>query len=372
MVVLDGPINVAGGYITGSVVALNGPIRITGASLIGGDVLGGEKVGVEAGAKVGGQIRQNVGFTLQGPLGALGILVGGAAIAFSVLLLGLLLLLLAPRGADRVATAVRTAPLASFGWGLLLAIGLPLVCVALMVSIVGLPLGLTLLLALSLLFLAGLAWSAWVLGRLLVKPPRSRWLALLAGWAIVALLGLVPFLNLVVWGLASVLGIGAALVAIWRARGSARGGRHRVGGLIPEAPLVVPEVPPKAIAVGGGRPPRPESGARADLPLHLRRLTQPLRRPMAEMIPATTPATTPNATAPFRSRSTFAPSSTTAPGASNAPTKPPWPTRALPSDTIDWVRPRSIVTSPAARIGPQSAVCSSTSPPAAVAPPRRS
>ena len=262
VVVVDGPINVAGGYITGSVVALNGPIRITGVSLIGGDVLGGEKVGVEAGAKVGGQIRQNVGFTLQGPLGALGILVGGAAIAVSVLLLGLLLLLLAPRGADRVATAVRTAPLASFGWGLLLAIGLPLVCVALMVSIVGLPLGLTLLLALSLLFLAGLAWSAWVLGRLLVKPPRSRWLAFIAGWAIVALLGLVPFLNLAVWGLASVLGIGAALVAIWRARGSARGGRHRVGGLIPEAPVVLPEVPPKAVTTvaGDGHPaPSPES-----------------------------------------------------------------------------------------------------------------
>jgi hypothetical protein len=130
-----------------------------------------------------------------------------------------------------------------------------------MASIVGLPLGLTLLLALALLFLAGLAWSAWVLGRVLVKPPRSRWLAFLAGWAIVALLGLVPFLNLAVWGLASVLGIGAALVAIWRARGSTRGGRHRVGGLIPEAPVVVPEVPPKAVTTiaGDGHPaPSPE------------------------------------------------------------------------------------------------------------------
>jgi hypothetical protein len=256
VVVLDGPINVVGGYITGSVVALNGPIRITGPSLIGGDVLGGEMVSVEAGAKIGGQIRQNVGFTLQGPLAALGILVGGAAIAVSVLLLGFLLLLLAPRGADRVATAVSTAPLASFGWGLVIAIGLPLACVALMVAIVGLPLGLAVLLALSLLFLMGLAWSAWALGRLMVRAPRSRWLAFLAGWAIVALLGLVPFLNLAVWGLASVLGLGAALVAIWRARGGARGGRHRVGGLIPEAPVLLPEAAVKAPAASGdGQPP---------------------------------------------------------------------------------------------------------------------
>jgi len=259
VVVFDGPVTIAGGYITGTVVALNGPIRITGPALIGGDVLGGRDVTVDPGVKVGGQVRQDVGFTLRGPLAALGILLGSAAIAFSVLLLGLALLLIAPRGADRVAGAAATAPLASFGWGLLVAVVLPIVCVALMVSIVGLPLGLTLLLAISFLFLLGLSATAWVIGRALVRAPRNRWLALLAGWAIVAVVSLVPFLNLALWTLGSVFGLGAMLVAAWRVRGGARGGRHRAGGAIPELATPAPPIPTSSVAAAaaadGSAPP---------------------------------------------------------------------------------------------------------------------
>lgn len=251
VVVLDGPITVAGAYVTGNVVALNGPIRVSGPSLIGGDVLGGERVSVEAGAKVGGQVRQDVGFTLQGPLAALGVLLGGAAIALSVLVLGLLLLLLAPRGADRVAAAASTAPFASLGWGVLVAIVLPVLAVALMVTIVGLPLGLTLLLALAFLGFVGLAWTAWAIGRALVQPPRNRGLAFLAGWGIVAVVGLVPFLDLALWVLGAAFGIGAMTVAIWRLRGSGRGGRHRAR-VAPEMPVRVPE------AAAPPAPPEPE------------------------------------------------------------------------------------------------------------------
>ena len=248
VVVLNGPVTIAGGYVTGTVVALNGPIRITGPSLIGGDVLGGQGVTVDPGVKVGGEVRQNVGFTLRGPLALLGILLGAAAIAFSVLLLGLALLLIAPRGADRIANAATTAPLASFGWGLLLSLGLPVVCVALMVSIVGLPLGLTLLLTISFLFLLGLTGTAWAIGRAVVRAPKNRWLAFLAGWAIVAVVSLVPYLNLALWGLGSIFGLGAMLVSAWRVRGGSRGGRHRAGGAIEEFATPVPPASPVATA----------------------------------------------------------------------------------------------------------------------------
>lgn len=246
IVVLDGPVTIAGGYITGTVVALNGPIRITGPALIGGDVLGGQGVTVDPGVKVGGQVRENVGFTLREPLAVLGILLGAAAIAFSVLLLGLALLMIVPRGADRVAGAASTAPLASFGWGLVLFLGLPMACVLLMVSIVGLPLGLTILLTTAFLFLLGLTWTAWSIGRALVRAPRNRWLSFLAGWAIVAVVSLVPFLNVALWALGAIFGLGAMLVAAWRTRGSARGGRHRAGGVpVTEfaTPVPIPATP---------------------------------------------------------------------------------------------------------------------------------
>ena len=189
-----------------------------------GDVLGAEAVKVEQGATIGGDVRQDVAFTPRGSLSVLGALLGGAAIAFSTLLVGLLLLLLAPRGADRVASAARSAPIASVGWGIVLAIGLPLLAVLAAATIVGLPLGLSLLLALGLRVPGG--------GDVvhLVGGPR-------AGSRTAIAVARVPrrvgdrargepgaLLNLAVWDLASVLGLGAALVAIWRARGSGAGG----------------------------------------------------------------------------------------------------------------------------------------------------
>jgi hypothetical protein len=242
VVVLDGPI-VIGGLVSGSVVALNGPIRLTADAQVGGDVLGAESVRIEPGATVKGTVRETVGFTLQGPLAALGILLGSVAIGVSTLVLLALLLLIAPRGAERVAAAGRTAPFASAGWGILFALGLPLVAVAAMITIVGLPLGLAVLLAMSLLFLIGYAWAMFAIGRLMVREPRSRWLALLAGWAVAAAVGLVPFLNLAAWALGGMFGFGAMTVAVWRVRAPRKVGRHRAG-TIPREPDVAPSPPP--------------------------------------------------------------------------------------------------------------------------------
>ena len=64
-----------------------------------------------------------------------------------------------------------------------------------------------------------------------VRAPRGRWTAFLSGWAILAAIGLVPILNTATWTLAPVLGLGAMVVAVWRARHGGRHGRHRPGGV---------------------------------------------------------------------------------------------------------------------------------------------
>ena len=261
VVVLDGSV-VIGGLVSGSVIALNGPIRLTADAQVGGDVLGAEAVRIEPGATVKGAVRETVGFTLQGPLAALGILLGSVAIGVSTLLLLALLLVITPRGSDRVATAARTAPFASAGWGILFALGLPFVAVAAMVTIVGFPLGLAVLLAMSLLFLVGYAWAVFAVGRLMVREPRNRWLALLAGWAVAAAIGLVPFLNLAAWSLGGMFGFGAITVAIWRARTPRKVGRHRAG-TIPREPDVAPapaSVTTLDLAGPPSEPPYPSSG----------------------------------------------------------------------------------------------------------------
>ena len=105
--------------------------------------------------------------------------------------------------------------LGSVGAGVL--VGLPLLAVLLMASVLGLPLGLTLLLALAFVLSVGFALSAWVVGRLLWSPPRSRWLALLFGWLVASVATAVPTAGTVVWFLAAGFGLGAAAVAAWRA-----------------------------------------------------------------------------------------------------------------------------------------------------------
>jgi cytoskeletal protein CcmA (bactofilin family) len=227
VVVLEGTVTVTG-QVNGSVIAADGAVRLAESARVGGDVFSSDSVLARPGAKVGGESRGDVRFSFEGPLVALGKLLGPVAVSVSVLLAGLTLLLLAPSGADAIADAMASAPLASVGWGLLVAIAVPVAAVALVISVLGLPLGLALFLSLGLWWLVGLTWAAWCAGRGLVRAPRGRASAFLAGWAIFAAIGLVPILNAALYTLAPPLGVGAMLVAAWRAReGGGRRGRHR-------------------------------------------------------------------------------------------------------------------------------------------------
>jgi hypothetical protein len=212
------------------VIAADGVVTLAASARVGGDVLASEPIRIRPGAKVRGDARGGTRFSLEAPLAVLGKLLGPVAISISVLFTGLVLVWLAPRGADAVADALTAAPLASLAWGILLALSVPVTAVALVVSVLGLPLGLALVLSLGLWWLIGLTWAAWCAGRGLVHAPRGRATAFVAGWAILAAVGLVPILNAAAWTLAPVLGLGAMVVAVWHARrGTGRHGRHRRG-----------------------------------------------------------------------------------------------------------------------------------------------
>jgi Polymer-forming cytoskeletal len=249
LVVLDGPVRVSG-TVRGDVAALDGPVTLVRGAHVTGDVwVARGRLVVEVGAVIDGSVRRGaVSFLSPGRLVTkLGFWV---AISVSTLLLGLLLLLLGPRAADAVAVNGRSAVGASIGWGAGLVIGLPVAAVVLLVTLVGIPFGLGLLLALGLLYSIGYAYAAWILGRVLVRPPRHggprRVPAFLAGWAILRAIGFVPVAGGVVWILAAGYGLGAATVAVWRAR---RGPR-------PVPPVSTPQV---RVASGFGPTPPPET-----------------------------------------------------------------------------------------------------------------
>lgn len=251
VVVLDGPI-VVNGQVSGAVIAVTGDVRLGPGAQVRGDVMAGGSVEADPAARVSGDVSEGVSFTLRGPLEAVARLLVWLALSLSTLLLLVALVLVAPRGVDAVHEAATTGPWSSAGWGVAALVGLPVLAVLLVVSVLGLPLGLTLLLALALLLFVGFALGAWTVGRLLWRPPRSRWLALLFGWLMASAVTAIPYVGGAAWVAGSGFGLGAATVATWRARGHR--GRHRAGLPVPAAP----EPPPSPDE--GVRPTKEEVG----------------------------------------------------------------------------------------------------------------
>lgn len=230
VVVIDGRIEVTG-QVSGSVVGVNGPVTIGPNAQILGDVMARDRLRIAEGARIGGAVREGAAFTFRTPIDLFGPFAAWLAVVVSTLVLLALLILFVPRGADAVAAAALGSPLISAGIGLGMFVGLPLLGVLALLSLVGLPLGLGLLLALLLVYSIGFSWSVYSVGRALWREPRSRWLALLFGWAVVAAVSAIPVVGGILWFVGAVGGLGAMTVAGWRARRT--GGRHRPGGKMP-------------------------------------------------------------------------------------------------------------------------------------------
>jgi len=140
----------------------------------------------------------------------------------STLVIGLVLVWLLGRGAERVLEAGRTRVGPAIGLGLLMFFGLPILAGLALVTVVGIPLGLVVLAALLLIYALGYSASGWVLGRSILRRPGAWVVAFLAGWAILRVVALIPILGGLVWFAAVVFGLGALAVAIWHGRGARR------------------------------------------------------------------------------------------------------------------------------------------------------
>lgn len=237
VVVVDGPVRIDGtvdgdvfvvsgdteisGEVTGDVTVLAEPAVINSGARIGGDLrYGDEEPEIASGAQIDGETSDEDWSDL-GPAGFIGWAVFWFALALSSLALGLLLLLIAPRAADAAYRQARDGAWESAAAGLAIFILLPILAVLALATLVGLPLGLGVLLALLPLGAIAYVTTLWVVGRALVKPPRGRVLAFLAGWAIFSALLLVPVLGILAWLAATVFGLGVLGMALWRARSPA-------------------------------------------------------------------------------------------------------------------------------------------------------
>ena len=216
VVVFDGATEISG-HVQQDVLVFSGPVTVRSGAQIDGDLITSETPTVESGATVVGEQQ---GISTQFDAQAFGVASRFAwwlSYSISTLILGLLLLLIAPALDVAITRAVRERVGAAVGWGALVFFLFPIVAVILLVTVVGLPLGIFMLLALALLYTVGYVAGAHAIGRLVVKPPTSRFLAFLAGWGILRVLGLIPIVGGLVWTLASIFGFGVLWVASRRA-----------------------------------------------------------------------------------------------------------------------------------------------------------
>lgn len=224
VVVVDGDL-VLHGQIEGNVAMVAGRAHLQPGSSVGGDITyGDEAPRIARTARIGGDVQKETWSDVVGLYSIVGAFVLWLAVGVSALILGILLLLIAPRAADAVFEQAQRRFWTAVGIGLAIAIAVPIAIFVAAITLVGLPLSIAL--GLAALPFAAIAYvtAAWALGRVIVKPPQGRIFAFLAGLAILRVAALLPAIGLLIGLAATIVGIGLLGGAIAAARQPAAAG----------------------------------------------------------------------------------------------------------------------------------------------------
>lgn len=208
------------GSVDGDVEAGAGSVSLGEDARIGGDLTYAGTLDRRPGASVEGTVTRRSEVAVDAPpRGRLPSVLLGAYAFLVNLLVGALLLLVAPTFAESVVRRVHRTTLVAGLLGLATAVLVPVALLVVAITIVGLPLAVVggLLFALVLwvgLLLGRYAVGAWLVG---FAGVRNRWAALVVGLLVVALVGAVPYVGGLVSGVVTLLGLGG-LVLVGRER----------------------------------------------------------------------------------------------------------------------------------------------------------
>lgn len=224
VVALGGDVSVTG-TVGGDVVALAGVVRLGPSAQVGGDLISGREPVIAGGAQVRGVVKSVGDARIAAGVGGAGrYLLGWLAMTVSALLLAMVLHWLVPR---RMLTAVlstaRRQPGKSLGVGLVMAIVLPVIALAAIITVIGIPFGVAILVAAGLLAFVGFVTAGWILGRYVEsRSERGRgwdprvWVAI--GVGILCAVTLIPVVGNLVWILASMVGVGSIAITFYESR----------------------------------------------------------------------------------------------------------------------------------------------------------
>lgn len=223
VVVIGGTARVAG-TVRGNVAAAGGRVELLPGARVGRDVLLYRSELVrDPEARIEGVVRERHPFGFDRLVGIV-FWLGGTVFA---VLAGLLFAGLAGRQLGEAAALIRNRTGASVLTAAILVIGLPLLAILAMLTIVGVPLGLVILLmVLPVLSVLGYVVAADAVGAALLRRIGGRaaaradaarpYLAAAVGVVLLQVLGLIPILGALVTVVAAPLGAGALVYRSWR------------------------------------------------------------------------------------------------------------------------------------------------------------
>ena len=216
---------VIAGTVDGDARLGGGSITLAPSATFGGDVeysVGDDDEFTNDGATVAGSLAENPDLEVGGgggfdapdfagpAFGAYGFLVN--------LLVGALLLLVVPGTSRRVADCVSGEPLWTGAIGLGALIGVPIALALLAITIVGVPVTLAGLVTYALAVWIATIYGRYAVGEWLLSYTglENRWVALLAGLIVVAVLVRIPFVGGLFQLLVLLLGLGAMATLLYR------------------------------------------------------------------------------------------------------------------------------------------------------------
>ena len=231
LTVIEGNATLHGATVE-TIVIVSGTLALEEGTTVTGNVRSIESTVTQAeGVEIAGDIKG-----VDAELIALGAFLGPAALLFALgmflasLVAGLLLAAIGSRQVRAAEEVIAGEPLKVFGVGLLGAIAIPVLAIVAMVTIVGAPLGIGILLGfLPLLAFVGFLVAGIFIGEELLgtrkEPAVARpYKGAVLGIVVLQVIGLVPIVGGLATAVASLLGLGAILLLGWRTvRGTGTG-----------------------------------------------------------------------------------------------------------------------------------------------------
>lgn len=221
LVVINGTATV-NGSVTGDIVVAEGSLVVSDGATVNDVSLFRSDMTQGANATVTGDITEENSYTGVGWGLTIFSVVFWIGTTIAILLAGFAIMALFGRQLDVAVQTINRRPMESVVSGLVTWVLVPILAILTFITIIGIPIGIGLLIVvIPLLALAGYMVAAYWLGLRVVTMANLRWgryLALLTGLVILALVNLLPWFGGVVTFIATLFGTGALVYALYRSR----------------------------------------------------------------------------------------------------------------------------------------------------------